>query len=158
MGGHLGFYDLDSRLRELSAKGDDLERISALVDFEVFRLDLVSAVPRLDGTKGGARPSIHSPANPPLTATKPPPKSQYRRQVQCAGSANKRPRSSQRQHGRCWRCPVGSPIVRWRQNLNIDLKGDIPFPCCIAIHGSCDMENSLNYIRILSTAADCPVA
>ena len=52
-----GFFDLDSRLRELSAKGDDLERISALVDFEVFRRDLVQAVPRSDGAKGG-RPAF----------------------------------------------------------------------------------------------------
>ena len=57
MAGQLGFFDIDSRLRELSAKGDDLERISALVDFEVFRLDLVHAVPRSDGTKGG-RPAF----------------------------------------------------------------------------------------------------
>ena len=57
MVGQLGFFDIDSRLRELSAKGDDLERISALVDFEVFRLDLVRAVPRSDGTKGG-RPAF----------------------------------------------------------------------------------------------------
>ena len=57
MAGQLGFFDVDSRLRELSAKGDDLERISALVDFEVFRLDLVRAVPRSDGTKGG-RPAF----------------------------------------------------------------------------------------------------
>lgn len=48
-----GFFDVDSRLRELSAKGDDLERISALVDFELFRPDLVLAVPRSDGAKGG---------------------------------------------------------------------------------------------------------
>lgn len=48
-----GFFDVDSRLRELSAKGDDLERISALVDFELFRPDLVQAVPRSDGAKGG---------------------------------------------------------------------------------------------------------
>ena len=57
MASQLGFFDVDSRLRELSAKGDDLERISALVDFEVFRLDLVRAVPRSDGTKGG-RPAF----------------------------------------------------------------------------------------------------
>ena len=57
MVGQLGFFDIDSRLRELSAKGDDLERISALVDFEVFRFDLVRAVPRSDGTKGG-RPAF----------------------------------------------------------------------------------------------------
>jgi len=29
-----GFFDVEDRLRELSAKGDDLERIAALVDFE----------------------------------------------------------------------------------------------------------------------------
>ena len=57
MTSQLGFFDVDSRLRELSAKGDDLERLSALVDFEVFRLDLVRAVPRSDGTKGG-RPAF----------------------------------------------------------------------------------------------------
>jgi IS5 family transposase len=52
-----GFFDVDSRLRELSAKGDDLERIAGLVDFELFRPDLVHAVPRSDGTKGG-RPAF----------------------------------------------------------------------------------------------------
>jgi IS5 family transposase len=33
-------FDLEERLRELSAKGDDLERIDALVDFEAFRSEL----------------------------------------------------------------------------------------------------------------------
>ena len=32
-----GFFDFDERLKELSAKGDDLERMNALVDFEIFR-------------------------------------------------------------------------------------------------------------------------
>jgi IS5 family transposase len=32
-----GFFDVEERLRELSAKGDDLERVKALVDFEIFR-------------------------------------------------------------------------------------------------------------------------
>ncbi len=35
--GTLGFFYLDERLAELSAKGDDLERVKALVDFEMFR-------------------------------------------------------------------------------------------------------------------------
>ncbi len=35
-----GFFDVDERLAELSAKGDDLERLSALVDFELFRSSL----------------------------------------------------------------------------------------------------------------------
>jgi IS5 family transposase len=52
-----GFFDIDHRLKELSAQGDDLERISVLVDFEIFRRDLVHAVPRSDGAKGG-RPAF----------------------------------------------------------------------------------------------------
>jgi transposase, IS5 family len=52
-----GFFDVGNRLRELSAKGDDLERIAALVDFEGFRAELKQAVPRSDGTKGG-RPAF----------------------------------------------------------------------------------------------------
>jgi IS5 family transposase len=46
-------------LQELSAKGDDLERINALVDFEIFRLDLEAAVPRPDRSKGGRPPFDH---------------------------------------------------------------------------------------------------
>lgn len=52
-----GFFDVEDRLRELSAKGDDLERIMALVEFERFRPELEQAVPRSDGTKGG-RPAF----------------------------------------------------------------------------------------------------
>ena len=57
MGGQRGFFDVDERLRELSAKGDDLERISGLVDFEMFRPELERAVPRSDRSKGG-RPAF----------------------------------------------------------------------------------------------------
>jgi hypothetical protein len=32
-----GFFDVDEPLAALSAKGDDLERVKALVDFELFR-------------------------------------------------------------------------------------------------------------------------
>ena len=53
MRGQSGFFDLDDRLRELSAKGDHLERLSTIVDFELFRPDLACAVPRSDGSKGG---------------------------------------------------------------------------------------------------------
>ncbi len=35
-----GFFDLEERLRELSAKGDDLEWIAALVDSALFRPEL----------------------------------------------------------------------------------------------------------------------
>jgi transposase, IS5 family len=48
---------VEGRLRELSAKGDDLERIAALVDFEQFRPELEHAVPRSNGAKGG-RPAF----------------------------------------------------------------------------------------------------
>jgi transposase, IS5 family len=52
MGRQAGFFDVDERLRELSAKGDELERIATLVDFEAFRPALEQAVPRSDGTIG----------------------------------------------------------------------------------------------------------
>lgn len=52
-----GFFDVEERLRELSAKGDDLERIAALLDFALFRPELERAVPRAGGTKGG-RPAF----------------------------------------------------------------------------------------------------
>ena len=32
-----GFFDTDERLRALSAAGDPLERLRAVVDFELFR-------------------------------------------------------------------------------------------------------------------------
>src|ERR1700758_2155801 len=51
-----GFFDIDERLRELSAKGDDPERIKSLVNFEIFRSDLEAAVPRADRSKGGRLP------------------------------------------------------------------------------------------------------
>ena len=43
-----GFFDVEDRLAELSAKGDDLERVKALVDFEIFRPALEAAVARAD--------------------------------------------------------------------------------------------------------------
>ena len=56
MRGQAGFFDVEGRLKELSAKGDALERLNAVVDFGLFRADLERAVPRSDGSKGG-RPS-----------------------------------------------------------------------------------------------------
>ena len=35
MAGQPGFFDVDERLKELSAKGDSLERLKAMVDFEL---------------------------------------------------------------------------------------------------------------------------
>ncbi|GGJ45181.1 hypothetical protein GCM10011320_60750 [Neoroseomonas lacus] len=51
--GQPGFFDVEDRLRELSAKGDDFEWIAMLVDFAMFRAELDRAVPRFDCTKGG---------------------------------------------------------------------------------------------------------
>jgi IS5 family transposase len=59
MRGQAGFFEIDERLKEISAKGDDLERLNMIVDFEVFRPDLSKAVPRSDGSKGGRPPFDH---------------------------------------------------------------------------------------------------
>ena len=48
-----GLFDLSERVRELSAQGDGLKRIGALVDFAQLRPELERAVPRSDGSKGG---------------------------------------------------------------------------------------------------------
>jgi IS5 family transposase len=59
MRGDPGFFDVDVRLEELSIKGDDLERLKGIVDFEIFRADLECAVPRADRSKGGRPPYDH---------------------------------------------------------------------------------------------------
>ena len=59
MRGQAGFFDIDERLSDLSAKGDDLERLKGLVDFEMFRPALCQAVPRSDRGKGGRPPFDH---------------------------------------------------------------------------------------------------
>ncbi len=56
MRGQPGFFDVDARLKNLSAKGDALEQFATIVDFELFRPDLARAVPRSDGSKGGRPP------------------------------------------------------------------------------------------------------
>ena len=54
MHGQAGFFDMDERLKEIAAKGDDLERLNAIVDFfRTFRADLGKAVPRSDELKEG---------------------------------------------------------------------------------------------------------
>jgi transposase, IS5 family len=53
MRGQAGFFDVDERLKRLSANGDSLEQLSAVIDFELFRADLVRAMPRSDRAKGG---------------------------------------------------------------------------------------------------------
>jgi transposase, IS5 family len=59
MAGQAGFFDLEERLASLSKKGDDLERLSAVVDFELFRPELEAAVPRANRSKGGRPPFDH---------------------------------------------------------------------------------------------------
>src|SRR5687768_15331259 len=54
-----GLFDLEERLTLLSAKGEDLERLAAVVDFELFRPELERAVPRADRSKGGRPPFDH---------------------------------------------------------------------------------------------------
>ena len=54
-----GFFDVEERLAGLSKKGDELERLAAVVDFERFRPELERAVPRADRSKGGRPPFDH---------------------------------------------------------------------------------------------------
>lgn len=56
MTGQPGFFDLSDRYEALSAAGDPLERLSAVVDFEVFRGALVAALRRGPRHKGGRPP------------------------------------------------------------------------------------------------------
>jgi hypothetical protein len=51
--GASGFFDVDERLRELSTKGDDLERLNAIVDFR--------DVPAPPGASGAAAGWIEGP-------------------------------------------------------------------------------------------------
>ncbi len=52
-----GFWDVQDRLRELSAQGDPLEKLAATVDFEIFRPDLTAGLGMRDRSKGG-RPAL----------------------------------------------------------------------------------------------------
>ena len=56
MAGQPGFFDLDERLKQLSAGGDPLERLAAVVDFELFRKPLAKALKRSDRARGGRPP------------------------------------------------------------------------------------------------------
>jgi transposase, IS5 family len=51
-----GFFDADERLRRLSAAGDPLERLRAVVDFELFRPALDTTLERADRSRGGRPP------------------------------------------------------------------------------------------------------
>ncbi|GMG84567.1 hypothetical protein LNKW23_37830 [Paralimibaculum aggregatum] len=48
-----GFFDLYERYRALSKSGDPLERLSAVVDFEMFRPELDATLSRADRAQGG---------------------------------------------------------------------------------------------------------
>jgi hypothetical protein len=51
-----GLFDVDERLRRLSDIGDQLEAYASVVDFEIFRADLDTALDYSDGAKGGRPP------------------------------------------------------------------------------------------------------
>jgi Transposase domain (DUF772) len=57
--GKVGMFDVEERLAGLSKKGDDLERLAAVIEFELFRPELERAVPRADRSKGGRPPFDH---------------------------------------------------------------------------------------------------
>ena len=57
--GQLGFYDLDKRLKALSAKGDALEALNALIPFESFRAEIEAVVrlaPEARKSNAGRKP------------------------------------------------------------------------------------------------------
>ena len=56
MAGQAGFFDLDERYAGLSATGDPLERLSRVVDFEIFREDLERALKRSERRRPGRPP------------------------------------------------------------------------------------------------------
>lgn len=53
MAGQRGFWDVEERLKELSAEGDPLEKLGATVDFELFRPVLRKALGAGHPSKGG---------------------------------------------------------------------------------------------------------
>lgn len=53
MQGQPGFWDIDERYARLSGAGDPLERLNAVVPWEVFRKPLAKSLKRSDGVKGG---------------------------------------------------------------------------------------------------------
>jgi transposase, IS5 family len=51
MVGQSGCLDVGERLKDISAKGEDLERLNQIVDFEVFRAAPERAAPKSDRSK-----------------------------------------------------------------------------------------------------------
>ncbi|KKN63304.1 hypothetical protein LCGC14_0503100 [marine sediment metagenome] len=56
MRGQPGFWDIDERFGRLSDAGDPLEKLNAIVPWDVFRKPLSKALKRSDGAKGGRPP------------------------------------------------------------------------------------------------------
>jgi IS5 family transposase len=56
MAGQPGLFDLDERYGVLSAAGDPLERLTAVVDFALFRGALEAVLERSDRARGGRPP------------------------------------------------------------------------------------------------------
>jgi IS5 family transposase len=56
MRGQAGFWDIDERYARLSNAGDPLEKLDAVVPWEVFRKPLAKALKRSDGARGGRPP------------------------------------------------------------------------------------------------------
>jgi len=53
MAAQAGFLDVEDPLRAFSAAGDPLERLKAVVDFELFRAELEAALQRANRRRGG---------------------------------------------------------------------------------------------------------
>jgi hypothetical protein len=56
MRGQPGFWDVDERYARLSEAGDPLDKLNAVVPWEVFRKPLGKALKRSDGARGGRPP------------------------------------------------------------------------------------------------------
>ena len=55
-GRQAGFWDVEHRPRQVSARGDPLEKLAATMDFEIFRAELVATQGQRDRSKGGRPP------------------------------------------------------------------------------------------------------
>ena len=56
MAGQAGFFDVDDRLKRLSDLGDQLDAFALVIDFELFRPDLLQALAYSNGAQGGRPP------------------------------------------------------------------------------------------------------
>ena len=56
MRGQPGFFEVDERLQRLSDLGDQLLAFARVVDFEIFRPELMNALAYSDGVQGGRPP------------------------------------------------------------------------------------------------------